>query len=314
MPSFHSSVHRTGIAFLVVAGLAAGCAHDDSTTNGPSATGVTSAPPTSTGDVPGAASPDQAPSMFVLEGDSGAATPVGDPGTYELTFSGVGGVTWFADRPQRRAGEESLARFEEAWPSRFADSQPNAALTIGQGDDAEVAIVTLTDAHVEADTVRFRATVVEPEQAPPSSEGRVSTGPASELPATFQRATLFVDPSGEQAQHSKMEIHIAGTRHFTLQLDLAEGMSVSDVSVATHNLAGLSRIEQRPNGFTIEGDIKSPAEGLAIRMDVAFTDKANTGRLSGQFDKGATAWIGAADGSWTAASGWPPIAFQVRPL
>ncbi len=128
MPSSLSAVYRSAVAFLIVPGVAAGCADVDGASNGPSATTVTSAAPNPTGEARGTAGPEQVPTMFVLEANSGAATPIGDSGTYELTLSGVAGVTWFADRPQRGAGEKSLARFVEAWPSRFADSPPKALL------------------------------------------------------------------------------------------------------------------------------------------------------------------------------------------
>jgi hypothetical protein len=279
---------------------------------------VTSTAPTST--IPalnGTASPgpEQPPSMFVLEGNSGAATPDGDPGTYELALRGVGGVTWFADRPQRRAGEETITRFVEAWPSRFADGPPNAALTIGQGDDADVAIVTLTDPQVEADTLRFHATVVEPEQAPPSLEDHVASRPSSELPTTFQRATLFVDPSGEQVKSHQIAVDIDGTRHFTLELDFdASIQPVGFLFAEVESLAGLPQIYHREHGLTIKGELAKPSRGLRILLDVVLMGDARTGQVSGQFDEGATVGVwgpederGARDGRVDA----PPFSFTL---
>ena len=107
--------------------------------------------------MPSAVGADGATWLFVLEADEGEASAAEVAGTYDLSLTGVGGVSWFSDRPIREAGDESLDGFVAAWPDRFATASPNATLTIGEGDDAVVAVVTLSDPVASADTVRASA-------------------------------------------------------------------------------------------------------------------------------------------------------------
>ena len=199
---------------LILACLLASCSDDGASTSVPPETST--APPSE----PSAPGPDEATSLFVLEANEGEAESAGDDGTNDLSLTGVGGVTWFADRPAREAGDESLAGFVAAWPDRFAAAAPNAALTIGEGDDAVVAIVTLSEPVVDADTVRFRAAVVDPAQAPPSLRDHADASePAVDLPETFDRAALFVDPSGGVRQIDG-QLKISGAPTFDVTLDL----------------------------------------------------------------------------------------------
>ena len=170
--------------------------------------------------MPSTPGPDGATSLFVLEADKGEASAAGDAGIYDLSLTGVGGVSWFSDRPMREAGDESLGGFVAAWPDRFATASPNATLTIGEGDDAVVVIVTLSEPVASADTVRFRAVVVAPAQVPPSlRDHAASSRPAAQLPSRFDRAALFVDPSGT-AQEIDAVMSITGAPTFDLTLEL----------------------------------------------------------------------------------------------
>ena len=211
------SSRRAGV--LIAAGLLAACSGDDAT----SASSDTAAPTSG----PSAPGPDEATSLFVLEANEGEAESAGDDGTYDLSLTGVGGVTWFADRPAREAGDESLAGFVAAWPDRFATAAPNAALTIGEGDDAVVAIVTLSEPVVIDDRVEFKAVVVDPAQAPPALQDHVATSrPAAELPRSFDRAALFVDPSSAARQIDAV-LNITGAPTFDVTLDLNQPTTIA---------------------------------------------------------------------------------------
>ena len=202
--------------------------------------------------------PDEATSLFVLEANEGEAEAAEDDGTYDLSLTGVEGVTWFADRPAREAGDESLAGFVDAWPDRFATAAPNAALTIGEGDDAVVAIVTLSEPVVNDDRVEFRAVVVDPVQAPPSLQDHVATSrPATELPERFDRAALFVDPSGA-ARQIDGQLKISGAPTFDVTLDLNQpttlGLPLGEIAAAavegvgTITLASFASDQMRVRG------------------------------------------------------------------
>ena len=183
---------------LILACLLASCSDDGASSSVPPETST--APPSE----PSAPGPDEATSLFVLEANEGEAEAAGDDGTYDLSLTGVGGVTWFADRPAREAGDESLAGFVAAWPDRFAAAAPNAALTIGEGDDAVVAIVTLSEPVVDADTVRV------PRRRRRSCAGTtVAAGPrrrhhepAADLPETLRSSRAVRRPVGRASDRS----------------------------------------------------------------------------------------------------------------
>ena len=219
---------------LILACLLASCSDDGASTSVPPETSTT--PPSK----PSAPGPDEATSLFVLEANEGEAEAAGDDGSYDLSLTGVGGVTWFADRPAREAGDESLAGFVAAWPDRFAAAAPNAALTIGEGDDAVVAIVTLSEPVVSDDRVEFRAVVVDPMQAPPSLQDHVATSrPATELPDRFDRAALFVDPSGAARQiDAALSITGAPTFDLTIELNQPTTMALPLGEIAAASVEG----------------------------------------------------------------------------
>lgn len=78
--------------------------------------------------------------LFVFDGRGGELRPVpGAPGTFDFTMPiGVGDrvVTWFTDRPVRKAGHMSMTSFVDLWKpgpgDTFEANPPNVALSSGR--------------------------------------------------------------------------------------------------------------------------------------------------------------------------------------
>ena len=105
-------------------------------------------------------------------------------------------MTSFTDRPERRAGKESLEEFVAGWDRRFGDDPPNAALVLDRADeDADTVVLELSDPRREGDGVTYRAKRVE------DAGGALAdfAGDADDSVAErFGEASLFIDaaPSG----------------------------------------------------------------------------------------------------------------------
>lgn len=140
---------------------------------------------------------DGAPSyLFVQQASSGSL--IRDTGTsaYTLTLYDVASqVQYFSDRPQRMAGQSSMASFVSGWDSHgFGEDPPNAALVLLDAENQEdTLIVELTNPiyDSQAETLQYTVTVIEDCQ----SEGLAyhSRRADASLPEQFGRVNLFID-------------------------------------------------------------------------------------------------------------------------
>jgi hypothetical protein len=144
--------------------------------------------------------PDAVSYLFLQACESGTATPAGDAeGAYDLTLAHASGQTlFFADRPARLAGIVPTAAFLDDLAAAAGDP-PNAALAFspeGTSDDVDVAVIELTAPQhdAEAGTIGYRVRLIDVvrDQDDAAAEGE-TIAPVTELPATFGRATLFID-------------------------------------------------------------------------------------------------------------------------
>jgi hypothetical protein len=137
--------------------------------------------------------------LFVAGSSGGTLAPVaGTTDQFELQMTGVEpNVTWFSDRPVRRAGRESLRAFLDHWAGfGFANEPPNAALEVQHGSDVsdtgtkvvelsrprydEAAATLSFRAHELADGPRERLEFVKDELGHP-------------FPDAFKAVNLFID-------------------------------------------------------------------------------------------------------------------------
>lgn len=118
--------------------------------------------------------------MFV----QGAQSATLDTKAGTLTLADAGpSVTYFSNRPERLAGQMSLASLVKDWDSLYGDDPPNAGIqTLGSGNGARAAVVELLEApsYDASGTVTYR---VRPVDVPESAPDRVS----------LRDVSLFID-------------------------------------------------------------------------------------------------------------------------
>lgn len=203
---------------LVLALLAASCGSDDSDAGGDGgaagATTTTTVETTATGDTQKTDADDAADAepasqgtgwLFVLQAEGGTS----DGSTLSLTGVDADLVV-FGDRPARRAERLPTAALVDDWATLgFDEDPPNAAVTVETDEGPQTAVVVLRDPSFDAGsgTLTFAT-------EPVDGEGGELLGfggsPVDALPASFGRATVFVDVSGGSAQSQQGEIEVFG--------------------------------------------------------------------------------------------------------
>ncbi len=147
---------------------------------------------------------DRVSMLFSLSATGATMVPVaGAPGRYDLDLTGVDPwVVWFADRPARRSGVVSLARFAGQWDAGapFATDPPNAAVVLHAptaGTDTVVVTIQSLRSDPAARGVSARVRVLEETRAdalvgPLAYHGRRHD--AAAIPAVLGAVSVFVDP------------------------------------------------------------------------------------------------------------------------
>ncbi len=174
---------RTGAAVVSVSLvlLMAGCTSGDENGDGEKAK-------------PQAAASSAGGQLFVASASDGTLEPLEAEHEFTLTLGRVhDSVSVFTDRPERKAGTESLADFAAAWDQRgFAETPPNAAVVWGK--DSSTRIFELSDPAYDAaaDTLAFTAHDLgdESSTALSSSQGIPDD---DELPTDLGEVAVFID-------------------------------------------------------------------------------------------------------------------------
>jgi hypothetical protein len=117
--------------------------------------------------------------LFVQTADSMAF----DAHTSTLTLSGVSPVTlFFADRPDRIAGNMTTERFVPFWSEgkdSFLKDPPNADLSIMENGTLRQTVVVLRDPRLEGDRLTYQVSIIE-----------------GEMPVTGAQVSVFIDVIG----------------------------------------------------------------------------------------------------------------------
>lgn len=117
--------------------------------------------------------------LFVQTADNMAF----DADTSTLTLSGVSPVTlFFADRPERIAGNMSTAKFIPFWSEgkdSFLSDPPNADLSIMENGTLRQTVVVLRDPALEGDRLTYQVTIID-----------------GEMPVTGAEVSVFIDVIG----------------------------------------------------------------------------------------------------------------------
>jgi hypothetical protein len=111
-------------------------------------------------------------SLVFVQGAQSATLDL-QAGTLTLADAGPS-VTYFSNRPERLAGQMSLAALVKDWDSLYGDDPPNAGIqTLESNDGARAAVVELLEApsYDAGGTVTYR---VRPVDVPESAPDRIS--------------------------------------------------------------------------------------------------------------------------------------------
>lgn len=131
-------------------------------------------------DTTGAAAPEGKADFLFVQTAAGTAW---DPDGNRLTLTGVSPVTlFFADRPERIAGDMHTARFVPFWSEgkdSFLSDPPNADLSVIVDGALRQAVVVLKDPVLAGGDLRYTVEVIQ-----------------GELPETGGAASLFIDVIG----------------------------------------------------------------------------------------------------------------------
>lgn len=109
----------------------------------------------------------------------------GVAGTFDgkrLTLVGVGPTVFFSDRPYRIAGQVHTQEFITHWDKgsdNFAESPPNATLSIFNDQGVDSVVLELTDPRLKKNTLSYRVKVLK-----------------GSLPSAFRESSLFIDILG----------------------------------------------------------------------------------------------------------------------
>jgi hypothetical protein len=131
--------------------------------------------------------------LFVASGSGGTLEPQDAEHQFTLTLGQAhDSVSVFTDRPERKAGTESLADFAAAWDKRgFAETPPNAAVVWGK--DSSSRVFELSDPAYDAasDTLTFTAHDLGDE--PSTALSAFKGSPDDELPPDLGEVAVFID-------------------------------------------------------------------------------------------------------------------------
>jgi len=173
---------RVTVAVLFIAAVVTGC----------SSTGTKQARPAA------ATQPGRLSVLFVAGAAGGALTPVaGQADAFTLALHGVEpAITWFSDRPARRAGRETTQSLVDRWTAYgFGRDHPNAAVDA----DGTVTVVELADSRYDsgAATLTFAAQLLRqgPKQGLEFTRTRMTTAARR----SFGSASLFIDDANVAA-------------------------------------------------------------------------------------------------------------------
>ena len=210
----------------------------------------------------------QAPggSLFVVSGQSGELTRAeGRPGRYDLVLRNLGPVTSFTDRPARRADTLSPRRLVRRWRAfGFVKDPPNAALELaGASRGNDVVILELGRPRLlrGGHAIAVRARLVS--QRKPDALARFVRRADRRVAVRFRRASLFIDPSGQQTVTVAFAVTNLGNA--ILSINLNPPWTVSQLE-GEFEQAPLQELVTGLRGFTLTGgDTPSPQLGFTLQ-------------------------------------------------
>jgi len=131
--------------------------------------------------------------LFVASAAEGTLQPQDAEHEFELTLGKAhDSVSVFTDRPERKAGTESIADFASAWDKRgFTETPPNAAVVWGKDSASRVFELSEPAYDSAADTLTFTAHDLGDEPSTALSAFKGSSD--DELPTDLGEVAVFID-------------------------------------------------------------------------------------------------------------------------
>jgi hypothetical protein len=239
--------------------------------------------------------------LFVLRAGGGEIERV-RAGVFELVLRRpASAVTVFSDRPQRVVREQRLRSFVKGWNGLgFGADPPNAALSIAEAPSArDVLLFELSRPRLGAGgrTLHLRA---RPLAGRPDGSLRRFAGRADRAGVRrFGRASLFVDPSGQQVTAS---FQISGIpRSGQAIVDFTNALIDSTTGIAVNVTGGASYV-MGPDVFIVAAQSGAPVDAtVTLPVSVAAGATRLTGSAS--LPTGATASVTIGMGAPVALSG-----------
>jgi hypothetical protein len=239
--------------------------------------------------------------LFVMRAGGGEIKRV-RAGLFELVLRRpASAVTVFSDRPQRVVREQRLRSFVKGWNGLgFGADPPNAALSIAEAPSArDVLLFELSRPRLGAGgrTLHLRA---RPLAGRPDGSLRRFAGRADRAGVRrFGRASLFVDPSGQQVTAS---FQISGIpRSGQAVVDFTNALIDSTTGIAVNVTGGASYV-MGPDVFIVAAQSGAPVDAtITLPVSVAAGATRLTGSAS--LPPGATASVTIGMGVPVALSG-----------
>lgn len=207
-------------------------------------------------------------SLFVVSSETGQLTHVeGRRDRYDLVLRNLGHVTSFTDRPARRADTLSPGRLVRRWRALgFVEDRPNAALVLADAPrDNDIVILELGRPRLVAGgrAIALRARLVP--QRKPDALARFVRRADRRVALRFGRASLFIDPSGQQTV--TVTFAVAGLGNSVLSISLNPPWTVSELE-AQFEQTPLRLLISGVRGFTLTGgDTPSPLLGFTLQAN-----------------------------------------------
>lgn len=210
--------------------------------------------------------------LLVLEGDAGTLVPKGKD-RYDLEIRGVDqDVTWFADRPVRRAGSLSLREVVRDWKKfGFVADPPNAAIELTAGaPKADVLTVELGRPRLRADRDVLRVSVRRIAVKDGALAGHAE-GVDRTLPRRFGRVSVFVDGAAWFARSVTVSVLNASGQDLAVNYGLLTGGTWDNLPIPGSVISAAGQttwVNGAANAFMPLGGtvLVSPASGGTISL------------------------------------------------
>ncbi len=246
--------------------------------------------------------------LFVASASKGELEPQDAEHEFTLTLGEANdSVGVFTDRPQRKAGTESLADFAAAWDKRgFTKTPPNAAVVWGKDSSTRVFELSGPAYDEAADSISFTAHDLGDESSTALSSFKGT--PDAELPTELGEVAVFIDSAGSKSiDRNNAWITVDGapngvaTVTFDNQtLDIVSATVTKGEAAASNSAAGvvgvqclqgtscyvIVHITLNPGTFPYAGNLKTSSSGM--KVTAKYGDKPTE-----DFPPGAFSWVAA---------------------